>query len=107
VINVVANLIAGAIVYLSGVGTGVFKRNENLEHVAWIAVILGAVVATLLMAAAKRQDRVTYLIIAGTLLGPAAILVAAFFDFATTLRVVLGAAGVLMTSAGWGLLRRG
>jgi hypothetical protein len=107
VVNVLANLIAGAVVYLAGVGTDVFKPNERLEHIAWVAVILGAVAATLLLALAKPQERVTYLIIAASLLGPAAILVALYFDFPPMLRIITAITGALVMVAGWQLLRRG
>jgi hypothetical protein len=68
---------------------------------------VGAVAATRLLALAKPQDRVTYLIVAASLLGPAAILVALYFDFLAILRIVTAITGVLVMVAGWQLLRRG
>lgn len=106
VVNVAANVIAGAVAYLVGAATGIFHRNDTLERVCAVAAVLGAVMAALLLAAARKQDRVTYLIIAGTLLGPAAVAVAAFFAFTLWLRAGLFLTGVTLTYAGYYWLRK-
>ena len=97
--NVTANIVAAALLYLLGSSAGLFKGNATLQALSGI-VVAAAVVLLLAGAALVHRDErgATYLVVAAMVLGltyaAMAILVT---TIPTALRIVIGLLGVAVT----------
>jgi predicted permease len=105
--NVVANIIVAALGYLAGIATGLWKGNSNLTRLCVVIAIPGLMLAGLLFASLRKQDRDDYLVIAASLAGPALLLAAIVFDVGWLFRGLLAGAGATVIITGWKFVRHG
>jgi hypothetical protein len=100
IVNVLANLLAAAVIYLLGIATGLFTTDETAARVAGVIVAVGVVLVFVLLATIYRDERgAVYLIVAVIIAGSAAAATAVLFPIEPAiLRVVLGLVGVSMAA---------
>jgi hypothetical protein len=109
IVNVTANIVAAAVLYLLGSSAGVFRGNDTLQALSGIVIAAAVVLLLVGMALVHRDERgATYLVVAGIVAGlmcaAAAILVT---TIPTAPRILFGVLGVALTVGAGVELHRG